>query len=468
MKAHFSMPVRVGLIVVIALFTGWLTLLAVVFISMNQGESLRLPSAERFASLASLVERLPTSERAALIDVFDGWQLTIMIANGPPVPEVSSEQNALDAATFAAIQDQLAPRKVIVSPQDQQRIPAGPLSGPIRAIEFQIALSTGETLIVMSRSPFVITAIGLPLGFAAALAGIFIALVTLIIIHREFRPLSALAVAVDQVDPAGDPIELPKVRARSPELHSLIDAFAGLQGRLKTLIRGRMALIGGIQHDVRTFATRLRLRVDKIDDPAERDRAITDISDMIHLLDDALLASRAGASELDEELIDLVDLVRSETTDRQDHAAAVSLSVAPSAFGLNVLGDRLALRRIIANLVENALRYGNAAHVSLSSDDKSFILIIDDEGPGIPPEQRALLLEPFTRVEGSRARKTGGSGLGLAVVRSLLSAHSGSLEIGDAPLGGARLTVSLPIFAVSSPTPDKSLSQQHWAKAPTP
>ena len=212
------------------------------------------------------------------------------------------------------------------------------------------------------------------------------------------------------------------------------------------LIKGRMALIGGLQHDVRTFATRLRLRVDKISDPVERDRAVTDIQDMIHLLDDALLSSRAGANELDEELIELAALVRSEAADRGEQNADVTVATAPETAGLHVLGDRLALRRVVANLVENALKYGGAAHLGLATRNGEMVLTVDDRGPGIPPDQRALLLEPFTRIEGSRARRTGGSGLGLAVVHSLLLAHRGTLEIGDAPGGGARITVRLPIF----------------------
>lgn len=90
MKARFSMPVRVGLIVVIALFTGWLTLLAIVFISMNDREGLALPSAERLAALARLVERMPASERAELTQALSGWQLGILIAEGPPVPETGA------------------------------------------------------------------------------------------------------------------------------------------------------------------------------------------------------------------------------------------------------------------------------------------------------------------------------------------------------------------------------------------
>ena len=436
MKARFSMPVRVGLIVVISLFSGWLVLLAAFFVWMNQDEALTGASPKRLAGLTSLVERLPRSERAALIDAFQSPKLTVLIADGPPVPDGPDAYVAAEDETLSTLRTLLAPRKVIVSPEDQQRISTVPLSGPLEAVEFQIALQTGETLVVMTRGPVVITALGLPLGFAAGLLGIFIALITLIIIHREFRPLSRLAEAVDKVDPAGDPVALPQIRARSPELRSLVDAFARLQDRLKVLIRARMALIGGIQHDVRTFATRLRMRVDKIADSAERDRAITDISDMIHLLDDALLASRAGARELDEELVDLAALIRSETLDRQDQSAAISLSIAAAADGLNVLGDRLALRRIIANLIENALKYGHAAHVSLDHQNDILILTVEDEGAGIPAELRDLLTEPFTRIEASRARTTGGSGLGLAVVSNLIKAHGGTLEIGDAPTGG--------------------------------
>ncbi|MEO0681909.1 MAG: ATP-binding protein, partial [Pseudomonadota bacterium] len=105
-----------------------------------------------------------------------------------------------------------------------------------------------------------------------------------------------------------------------------------------------------------------------------------------------------------------------------------------------------ALRRIVANLADNAVRYGRAAHLGLTTEGAEAVLTVDDEGPGIPPERRALLLEPFTRGEGSRARRTGGAGLGLAVVRSLAEAHGGIVHLGDAPGGGARVTVRLPLF----------------------
>ncbi|MEM9139431.1 MAG: ATP-binding protein [Pseudomonadota bacterium] len=446
----FAITARVGVIVMVALFAGWLTLLAAVYVSSNGGRDMAMPSPERLAAVAGVLERTPASERPALIDALSGRNMVVQVTDAPPEPFAEPDLVRIDREQFDAIRARLQPRDVTILPRPVEGMPTGPFASPINAVQFQIGLSTGDTLLVLSRSPFVIAPIGLPVGFAAALIGIIIALFTLIVLHREFRPLSRLAVAVDKVDPTGAPVALPPIRARSPELRALVQAFERLQDRLTVLIRGRMALIGGIQHDVRTFATRLRLRIDKITDAEERDRAARDIADMIHLLDDALLASRAGASELDEELIDLVDLLTAEAADRRDQGADVTLSLPPGLDEAYVLGDRLALRRIVANLLDNAVKYGHRARMGLQVGDADLALTIDDDGPGIAEDQRALLLEPFTRVEESRARHTGGTGLGLSVARSLLDAHRGALEISEAPSGGARMIVRLPVFQAAA------------------
>ncbi|WP_371740178.1 sensor histidine kinase [Bradyrhizobium sp. CCBAU 51765] len=187
-----------------------------------------------------------------------------------------------------------------------------------------------------------------------------------------------------------------------------------------------MALLGGISHDVRSFATRLRLSVDCIPEATERDRAVNGIADMIRLLDDSLLASRAGAGELEEELLEFDEIVRSEVLDRRAAGAAIDLRVGPGVEGSNILGDRLACRRIVANLADNALKYGYVAHLAMEREAHFVLLMVDDEGPGIPLSQRDILLEPFVRLEQSRNRCTGGAGLGLAVVRSLVEAGRAS------------------------------------------
>ncbi len=446
MNLRLAMPVRIGLIMMIALFAGWITLLAAFYISTDGGRQAALPTPERLVALAKVFEQRPSDDRSLLIGALTARDFQVRLTEGKPDLTATPEFNPLDAATFEAITEQLAPRDVAILPQIIEGLPGSVFVSPINAVEFQIALRSGETLVVTTNSPIVVASIGLPVGFGAALVGTVIALVMLIVLHREFRPLSRLAAAVDAVDPMGEPADLPPIRARSPELRALIAAFARLQDRLGVLIKGRMALIGGLQHDVRTFATRLRLRVDKIADPAERERATADIQDMIHLLDDALLASRAGANELDEELIDFSALIRSEIADRREQGAPVELAMSPSADQATVLGDRLALRRVIANLIDNALTYGNSAQLDLVYAPDEIILTIDDDGPGIRVEQREMLLEPFTRLEASRARHTGGSGLGLAVASGLVQAHLGKLVISDSPTGGTRILIRLPVF----------------------
>jgi signal transduction histidine kinase len=117
--------------------------------------------------------------------------------------------------------------------------------------------------------------------------------------------------------------------------------------------------------------------------------------------------------------------------------------------GATVLGDRLALRRIVSNLSDNALKYGHVARLAVEIEAQSLILTVDDEGVGIPPNLREAMFEPFARLETSRNRCTGGAGPGLGVVRNLVEAHGGTIAIGDAPTGGARFTLRLPMFAAS-------------------
>src|SRR4030088_2085906 len=233
--------------------------------------------------------------------------------------------------------------------------------------------------------------------------------------HRETKPLARLAEAVDRVDLSLDPVALPEAKRSAPEIRALIDAFNRLQSRLGELLRSRMVMLGGISHDGRTYATRLRLRAEKINDESERDRAIADINDMIVLLDDALLASRAGAGELAEAMVEIDDIIGAEVADRRSGGARIDYYQRGHREQVPiVLGDRLALRRVVANLADNALKYGGAAHLRSVIVGKAIELTVDDEGLGIPPEQRQAMLEPFCPLETSRNRRTGGARFGAA------------------------------------------------------
>jgi signal transduction histidine kinase len=268
--------------------------------------------------------------------------------------------------------------------------------------------------------------------------------------QRETKPLARLAAAVDRVDLSADPPMLAQARRSAPEIRAVIAAFNRLQGRLSEMLRARMTLIGGIAHDVRTFATRLRLRVEQIPDAAERARAVADIDDMIRLLDDALLSARTGGGGLSQEMVEWAALVRADVNDRRAQGETVDVTTEDGAASeAIVLGDRLALRRVLANIIDNAIKYGRVAHVRTgmaAGANPMIVVSVDDEGPGIPEQARAAMLEPFNRLEASRNRATGGAGLGLAVVRSLVEAHGGTVDIAAAPGGGARVNVALPVF----------------------
>jgi len=227
----------------------------------------------------------------------------------------------------------------------------------------------------------------------------------------------------------------------------VIAAFNRLQGRIANLIAARMAIVGGISHDLRTYATRLRLRAEAIPEEAERAKAVRDIDDMIGLLDDAMLAISEGASNHQEELVDLAEVVTYEVEDRQSAGAVMTLETRLDGAQPLVLGHSRGLRRLVANVLDNAIKYGGEARVELSARGRWLLTVVDDAGPGIPPEHREAVLEPFVRLDPSRNRATGGAGLGLTIAKKVVETHHGRLVLNDAPNGGARVIIALPLFA---------------------
>lgn len=445
---RLTMATRLVTIVLVGMAIMWILVLAVFYRSQAEGDRGAWPAPERLAALVGLLETSPAAERPRLLDVVTTADFMPTVLAAPPagLPDAAKRLSGDPAVRYAeALGDRplslfAVPRSALI-----RRFPRlAPASA--NALQFRIGLRTGETLVVETRNPFVINRVGLPLGFGAGLFGTFVAVVSLYVMQRETKPLARLAAAVDRVDLAVDPVPLPMPRRSAPEIRAVVAAFNRLQSRLGGMLLARMALIGGISHDVRTFAARLRLRVDGIADEDERQRAVADIDDMIRLLDDALLSSRAGAGELSLEMIEFADLVAAEVDDRHSHGEAVDLALDSGAGEAVVLGDRVALRRIVTNIVSNAVKYGRAAHVRVAVEEHDVLFRVDDEGPGIPAARREMLLEPFSRLETSRNRETGGAGLGLAVARALAEAHGGGIEIGETPAGNGRVTIRLQLF----------------------
>jgi len=224
-------------------------------------------------------------------------------------------------------------------------------------------------------------------------------------------------------------------------LRRLIDTVNRMQERLSALLRGRAMLAGAISHDLRTYLTRLQLRVDTIEDDDERRGAEADIETMTSIVENALaFAQAASAAEL-RETIDLAQILDDEIS--RSPRQRVSLAIAQRPVPIS--GDRIALQRVIANLIDNAVHYAGDAQVKLSTSARFAELVVDDNGEGIPIHERETVFEPFYRLENSRNRASGGTGLGLALTRQIVEAHGGRITAGEAPGGGARLRVLLPL-----------------------
>jgi signal transduction histidine kinase len=447
-----TLATRLALIAIVGFSMVSITIVAVFYHTTFRENDLARPSPDRLAAIAELIERSEPGGRGRVLEAISSPQFIVRVDAAGTVPASPGSQRVPQQ-----LQSQLRDVYSTALPGRDVSVEATPAARPgqgfprltrlmSNAVELRIGLHTGETLVVDASTRLPVTPFGLPVGLGGGLFGTIVALLALLVMQRETRPLARLAAAVDRVDLSADPPPLPDARRSAPEIRAVVAAFNRLQTRLSEMMRARMTLIGGIAHDVRTFATRLRLRVEKIPDAAEQQRAIADIDDMIQLLDDALLSSRVGAGQISQEMVDFAALARDEADDRRAQGNQVDLAVDETARDVIVLGDRLALRRIVANIVDNATKYGRAAHLWLRLEGAAIVLTVDDEGPGIPPQQRQAMLEPFNRLEASRNRATGGAGLGLAVVRSLVEAHDGTIEIAEASGGGARVNVTLPIF----------------------
>ncbi|MFY9697211.1 MAG: ATP-binding protein, partial [Rhodoplanes sp.] len=140
-----------------------------------------------------------------------------------------------------------------------------------------------------------------------------------------------------------------------------------------------------------------------------------------------------------------------EAEDRRRANKLVTIELSQAAQKAEMLGDPIALRRLFANLIDNAIAYGHEARITADVREDVLAVTIDDSGPGIREEDRAAMMEPFVRREASRNRRTGGAGLGLAVARAVAESHGGTLTLADAPDGGLRAVVNLPVFKIDRP-----------------
>jgi signal transduction histidine kinase len=278
----------------------------------------------------------------------------------------------------------------------------------------------------------------MPALFAFVFAGCILAL-AYAVARMATRPLRKLASAATQL---GRNIESPPLPESGPaELRDAAVAFNAMQARIRRDIQERTTMLAAITHDLQTPLTRLRLRLEKVEDEDLRERLVADLSAMQGTIAEGLELARSADLREAFAPIDFDSLLDSACADAHDAGQDVTLR---GRTGTKVLGAPGALRRCLTNLLDNAVKYGRFARVEAALEGTHAVVRICDGGPGIPEDQLAAVLDPFVRLESSRSRETGGTGLGLAIARNIAERHGGTLTLRNRAEGGLEATLMVP------------------------
>ena len=252
------------------------------------------------------------------------------------------------------------------------------------------------------------------------------------------RPLSVLARAARRL---GDDLESPPLAEQGPrELRDTAVAFNRMSERIRRQVDERERLFSAISHDLKTPITRLRLRAEMLADSRQREAFVRTLDELDQLVKGALASVKGLDLHERTEPVDLDALVAT----LMDELAIFGERIGVQGSAGMIEAKPLALKRCLGNLLENAVFYGERVEVSLSREAGMAQVTFSDDGPGIPVDQRERVFEPFVRLEPSRSRHTGGSGLGLSIARHIAHAHGGDIGFDQASAGGLLVVLRLP------------------------
>jgi signal transduction histidine kinase len=317
-----------------------------------------------------------------------------------------------------------------------RRMPAPP-----ECQRVQLTLHDGDVLALTIPMPPMRNQIyQAPVWSALLLFAVCIGLLAWLVARIATRPLRQLADAADKLDISRDSEPLPE--QGSNEVRVATRAFNRMQKRIYEDVRERTGMLAAITHDLQTPLTRLRLRLEKLPDEALRNKLVGDMQSMQQMLQEGLELARSLDTSEAAQLLDLDSLLDSLCSDAVEAGQDVTYT---ERTAIQLQAHPLALRRALSNLLDNAVKYGQRAEVSLRRDARQCHIRIRDFGPGIPPELLANVFTPFYRIEHSRSRETGGTGLGLSIARNIVLRHNGELVLTNCATGGLEVHVVIPL-----------------------
>ncbi len=400
-----------------------------------------------------IIEALDPRERAAPWQRARALRMLQVSRDAPPqsgsdAPEIASRASELfRSAGLQPIEVRASMQRMAPREGDRHFGHRPPMLGggearraPPLQIQLSVKLRPDQWLTVYTRAaPIAQPLIQRMLVQTAFLYGIV--LIPLVWFTRRLAaPLRALTSATARVGTPEGAQPVPEVGP--DDVRRLAASFNTMQERIRSMLEEKDHMLGAIGHDLRTPLTALRVRMESVPEGADRDRMIGTIDDMRKMLDDILSLARVGRDREPPQRVDLAALADAALDDFED----VGVPVERAEFSRAIVSVHpRAVRRALTNLIENAVKYGEKAHVSMRVEQRWAILSVADNGPGIPDDRIEEMLQPFTRIEGSRSRDTGGTGLGLAIVRAIASAESGQLRLSNRPEGGLLAELALPL-----------------------
>lgn len=395
---------------------------------------------DRIAAVFRYVMTIPNEQRGAAVEALSGNLFHYSILHTPPPGDIpmNDEERQLAADLYSGEHSAyLAPARVRVI-----ELPGQPLNNEGPSVEITQSFPNGGDWLSaqFTRPPPPSPA---PAILIAALLGtILTGAAAAWLAGRVSRPLSALAYAADEVARGRIAPRLPDTGP--DDIRHAAKAFNEMSDRVTRTLESHRQLLSAVGHDLRTPLAAMRITAEFVQDEEVRDRLTRNLDELQSMTEAVLSAARSGPGE-EKRRVDLAALIESVCDDLIELNLPVTVNVeglAPSDCRPNEI------RRAARNLIENAVRYGGGARVSLERDDEFFIVNVDDDGPGIPADRLEEVFEPFVRLEGSRSNATGGSGLGLTLARAIAREHGGDIvlmnRMAEGQVIGLRASLRLP------------------------
>jgi len=304
----------------------------------------------------------------------------------------------------------------------------------------EIQLSDGDVMDILV--PHVRLTFGSSFAYVVAQLGLALVLFGLAIwfMRRELVPIEHLGVAADALGKGRDVPDF-AFSGGTREVRNAATAFHTMRIRLRRSIQQRTEMLAGVSHDLRTPLTRMKLSLALLPESPETKELNDDVRDMERMIEGYLAFAR-GEGDEDPVMTDLSEILEDVTAGARRDNANIELSWQGD---MNVELRPLAMKRCLTNLISNAMRYSRNVKLEAVRGRTSVEIMIDDDGPGIPPDKYEDVFRPFFRLDASRNVDTGGVGLGLTIARDVARSHGGDVTLATSPLGGLRVIVRIPL-----------------------